>query len=60
MIAWLRARWLRIAIVFGVTAALAAGGCAQLAEKELKKSGEWRPEAQKGKPYAAGSTTETQ
>jgi hypothetical protein len=33
-IAWLRARWLRIAVLLGVTAALAAGGCVQLAEKE--------------------------
>ena len=32
--AWLRARWIRVVTVLGVTAALAAAGCAQLAEKE--------------------------
>ena len=32
--AWLRARWVRVVAVLGVTAALAAAGCAQLAEKE--------------------------
>ena len=34
MIAWLRARWLRLTLLIGVTGALAAAGCAQLAEKE--------------------------
>ena len=34
VVAWLRARWVRVVSVLGVTAALAAAGCAQLAEKE--------------------------
>ena len=34
LVAWLRARWVRVVSVLGVTAALAAAGCAQLAEKE--------------------------
>ena len=33
-IARLRARWLKIVVVLGITGALAAAGCAQLAEKE--------------------------
>ena len=33
-VAWLRRRWVRVAAVLGVTAPLAAAGCAQLAEKE--------------------------
>jgi hypothetical protein len=32
--AWLRARWIRIIVVFGVAGALTVAGCAQLAEKE--------------------------
>jgi len=34
LVAWLRTRWVRVVSVLGVTAALAAAGCAQLAEKE--------------------------
>jgi len=34
LLAWLRARWVRVVSVLGITAALAAAGCAQLAEKE--------------------------
>jgi alpha-beta hydrolase superfamily lysophospholipase len=33
-VAWLRARWMRLAVVLGVATALGIGGCAQLAEKE--------------------------
>jgi uncharacterized protein len=33
-VGWLRARWMRIAMVLGLGAALAAGGCSHLAEKE--------------------------
>jgi alpha-beta hydrolase superfamily lysophospholipase len=32
--AWLRARWMRVAVLLGVATALGIGGCAQLAEKE--------------------------
>jgi len=32
--AWLRTRWMRIAVLLGVATALGIGGCAQLAEKE--------------------------
>src|SRR5215467_7281662 len=34
LIAWLRARWLRVFTLMGVSAALAAAGCGTLAEKE--------------------------
>ena len=34
LLAWLRARWMKVGVVLGVSAALAAAGCAQLAEKE--------------------------
>jgi len=34
LVAWLRVRWVKGVAVLGVTAALAAAGCAQLAEKE--------------------------
>ena len=34
LLAWLRARWIKVGVVIGVSAALAAAGCAQLAEKE--------------------------
>jgi alpha-beta hydrolase superfamily lysophospholipase len=34
LMAWVRARWLRLVTVVGVSVALAAGGCVQLAEKE--------------------------
>jgi len=34
LIAWLRARWLRVLTLAGVSAALAAAGCGSLAEKE--------------------------
>lgn len=34
LIAWLRARWLRVLTLVGVSAALAAAGCGSLAEKE--------------------------
>ena len=34
MVKWVRDRWVKLVAVLGVTAALAAAGCAQLAEKE--------------------------
>jgi uncharacterized protein len=34
LLAWLRARWMKVGVVLGLSAALAAAGCAQLAEKE--------------------------
>jgi len=34
LVMWLRERWVKVVAVLGVTVALAAAGCAQLAEKE--------------------------